>query len=244
MGPAITQAIAGWIINFAKLIPQAWLGAASLFCIRNKPMETKAHGVAAAAKKEITCARGSYICKSLADQSKPATGATNRGFVHSDFITLKIISWDFLWDSIPISINTVAKANIPKTIKVEMMAGAMPSCPSARAHRGMPMYPVFEYDALKPLKLAAAKSQFRNQLSKSTNINTIKQLNKKAVINAGCQSVFQPLLAAKLKSCAGKANQTTKRLSSVEALAPNLPERPQTYPMRISANTGKTTLNT
>ena len=78
----------------------------------------------------------------------------------------------------------------------------------------------------------------------STAKKTMKQLKKKAVIKPGCQSVCQPLLAAKLKSWAGSASQTTKRLSSTEALSPNFPVRPQIYPMSMSAKTGRTTLNT
>jgi hypothetical protein len=62
------------------------------------------------------------------------------------------------------------------------------------------MYPVFEYDALSPEKLALAKSRLRTQVIASTKINTAKQLRKKAVINPGCQSVCQLLLEAKLNN--------------------------------------------
>ena len=83
-------------MSFAKLIAHACCGDAPSFCIKNKPIDTSAQGVAAAAKKEITCANGSYNTKSVDDHNKPATGATNNGFVQSDLITLHKISWDFL----------------------------------------------------------------------------------------------------------------------------------------------------
>lgn len=127
IGPAIIQAIKGCSINFDKLIPHALPGGAVLFWMRNKPIEIKAHGVEAAAKNEITCAIGSYKVNSLAAHIKPATGAMSNGLVHKDLITLKTISCDFLCDKMPISINTVAKANITNTMKVEIMAGASPS---------------------------------------------------------------------------------------------------------------------
>lgn len=127
----------------------------------------------------------------------------------------------------PTSMSTVATANITKTIKVAMIAGAKPSWPSAKTQSGMPMYPVLEYDALKPEKLAATTSRLRTQLTTNTERNTSRQLRKKAVIKPGCQSVCQLLLDAKLNNCAGKASQTTKRFNSIDALSPNLPVLPQ-----------------
>ena len=114
-------------MSFAKLKLHARFGDAPAFCIKNRPIETSAHGVAAVAKKAITCASGSYNTKSVDDHNKPAIGAINSGFVQSDLRTLQKISWDFLWDKMPSSINIVAKANITKTIKVEIIAGAKPS---------------------------------------------------------------------------------------------------------------------
>ena len=107
-------------------------------------METRAQGVDAAAKNAITCAMGSYKVKSLEDHNRPATGATNKGLVQSDLMTLNPISCGFLCDKMPISIKTVAKANMTNTMKVEIIAGAKPSWPRASAHKGMPIYPVFE----------------------------------------------------------------------------------------------------
>ena len=89
------------------------------------------------------------------------------------------------------------------------------------------MYPVLEYEALKPEKLAAAKSRLRTQLTINTKINTSKQLRKKAAMNPGCHSVCQLLLEAKPNNCAGSASHTTKRFNSMDALSPNLPVRPQ-----------------
>lgn len=92
MGSAINQAIAGCNMSFAKLMPHARLGAKSTFCIKNKPIDTNAQGVAAAAKNVITFISGSYKTKSVEDQSKPATGAINNGFEQSDLITFQKIS--------------------------------------------------------------------------------------------------------------------------------------------------------
>jgi len=144
IGPAITQAINGWINSFTKLIPHASLFLDFGFCTKNKPIETKAQGLAAAAKKEIVRPTGSYKTKSVVDQSKPTIGASNKGFEKRDLSTLKNISWVFLCESVPISIKTVERANKPKTKNVEITAGAKPSCPKANTHKGIPMYPVLE----------------------------------------------------------------------------------------------------
>ena len=114
-------------MSFAKLILHACCGDDFSFCIKKSPIETNAQGVAAAAKKEITCANGSYKTKSVDAHTKPAIGATNNGLVHKDLNTPQAISWDFLWDCMPTSMRAVAIANITKTIKVAMMAGARPS---------------------------------------------------------------------------------------------------------------------
>lgn len=69
-------------------MPHDCLEASLSFCIKNKPIETKAQGVAAAAKNEMTCAIGSYKFKSDDDHNNPATGAMSNGFDPSDLIAL------------------------------------------------------------------------------------------------------------------------------------------------------------